>query len=222
MPQTYMQFDIAALQYVQGRLQHQRRRDDLHLERDEPGEMFINGVGQGAPVGNKILMTVWDGNGVDTYDFSNYDNGVAVDLRPAPSRPSARTSWPITSHYTNLTANAQGQHRQRPAVQQRRPLADRERDRRRRQRQHRSATSPTTRPDAAAPATTCWSAWAGDDRLEGVRPQAAQRRRGVQRRCVRRRITVTLNGGTGDVVVVHGGETDTLSGIENIVGTALQ
>ncbi len=44
--------------------------------------MFINGVGQGAPGGNRIFMTIWDGNGTDTYDFSNYTTSVTVDLTP--------------------------------------------------------------------------------------------------------------------------------------------
>ncbi|MCO5966744.1 calcium-binding protein, partial [Sinorhizobium meliloti] len=46
------------------------------------GEMFVNGMGQGAPGGNKILLTVWDGGGTDTYDFSNYTTALKVDLRP--------------------------------------------------------------------------------------------------------------------------------------------
>ena len=46
-----------------------------------PARQFINGVGQGAPGGNKIFQTIWDGNGVDTYDFSNYATNLSVDLR---------------------------------------------------------------------------------------------------------------------------------------------
>src|SRR5262249_24378899 len=46
------------------------------------GEMFVNGVGQGAPGGNTIFMTVWDGGGNDTYDFSNFTASVSADLRP--------------------------------------------------------------------------------------------------------------------------------------------
>jgi Ca2+-binding RTX toxin-like protein len=46
------------------------------------GEMAVNGVGQGAPGGNKIFLTVWDGGGNDTYDLSNYSTNLKVDLRP--------------------------------------------------------------------------------------------------------------------------------------------
>jgi serralysin len=44
--------------------------------------MFINGTGQGAPGGNRVLLTVWDGGGNDTYDLSNYTTNVTIDLRP--------------------------------------------------------------------------------------------------------------------------------------------
>jgi serralysin len=51
--------------------------------------MFINGIGQGAAGGNRILQSVWDGGGQDTYDFSNYAANLAIDLRPG--------GWSITS-----------------------------------------------------------------------------------------------------------------------------
>jgi hypothetical protein len=44
--------------------------------------MSLNGVAQGAPAGNKIFMTIWDGGGTDTYDFSNYATGLSVNLNP--------------------------------------------------------------------------------------------------------------------------------------------
>ena len=44
--------------------------------------MSINGVGQGAPGGNRIFQTIWDGGGTDTYDFSNYTTNLTVDLQP--------------------------------------------------------------------------------------------------------------------------------------------
>ena len=46
------------------------------------GQAFIDGVGQGAPAGNKIFMTLWDGGGSDTYDFSNYATNLTVNLAP--------------------------------------------------------------------------------------------------------------------------------------------
>lgn len=44
--------------------------------------MFIDGIGQERPTNSKIFLTLWDGNGVDTYDLRNYSTGVTVDLRP--------------------------------------------------------------------------------------------------------------------------------------------
>jgi hypothetical protein len=34
------------------------------------------------PAGNKIFMTLWDGGGNDTYDFSNYTSNLSVNLAP--------------------------------------------------------------------------------------------------------------------------------------------
>jgi len=46
------------------------------------GEMSINGAGVGTPVGNRIFRTIWDGDGNDTYDLSNYDTDLEIDLAP--------------------------------------------------------------------------------------------------------------------------------------------
>jgi serralysin len=51
--------------------------------------MFVNGVGQGAPGGNQILLTVWDGGGTDTYNFTNYTTALTINLQPG--------AWSITS-----------------------------------------------------------------------------------------------------------------------------
>ncbi|MEO6395880.1 MAG: Ig-like domain-containing protein, partial [Devosia sp.] len=40
------------------------------------------GVAQGASTTNTIFQTLWDGGGVDTYDFSNYTTNLTVDLNP--------------------------------------------------------------------------------------------------------------------------------------------
>jgi len=81
-PQTYMQYDVAALQYLYGANFNTNSGDSVYTFSQTTGEMFINGVGQGAPSGNKIFLTIWDGGGNDTIDASNYANGVTIDLRP--------------------------------------------------------------------------------------------------------------------------------------------
>ncbi|ESQ73470.1 M10 family metallopeptidase C-terminal domain-containing protein, partial [Asticcacaulis sp. AC402] len=87
-PQTYMQADIAALQFIYGANFTSNATDSVYTFNATTGEMFINGVGQGLPEFDavaglgKIFRTIWDGNGVDTYDFSNYSNNQTIDLAP--------------------------------------------------------------------------------------------------------------------------------------------
>ncbi len=95
-PQTLMMYDIAALQQIYGGANYTTNASNtVYTWSQSTGEMFINGTPQGKPgdgdgnpepSDNRIFMTVWDGGGTDTYDFSNYDNDVpgelVVDLRP--------------------------------------------------------------------------------------------------------------------------------------------
>src|SRR2546422_2508647 len=50
------------------------------------GALSVNGATTlDAPDTDTIFMTIWDGGGIDTYDFSNYSghtSGIYVDLRP--------------------------------------------------------------------------------------------------------------------------------------------
>jgi serralysin len=73
--------------------------------------MFINTIGQGAPGGNKILLTVWDGGGTDTYDFSKYSTNLKVDLRPgkwttASATQLAKLHWDGSKVAAGNIANA--------------------------------------------------------------------------------------------------------------------
>ncbi|PVE21381.1 protease [Microvirga sp. KLBC 81] len=80
--QSLMMYDIAALQHMYGANYTTNSGNTTYKWNSATGEMMVNGVGQGAPGGNKILLTVWDGGGTDTYDFSNYTSNLKVDLRP--------------------------------------------------------------------------------------------------------------------------------------------
>lgn len=89
-PQSFMMVDIAALQYMYGA--NFDGTDSTYTWSPTTGEMFINGVGQGAPnngaggIYNRIFLTIWDNGGTnDTYDASNYTNNVSIDLRPGYS-----------------------------------------------------------------------------------------------------------------------------------------
>jgi serralysin len=86
-PQGWMMLDIAALQAMYGADFGYRAGDTRYAWDPATGETFIDGIGQGVPgtgaVGaNRIFLTLWDGGGADTFDLSNYANGVAVDLAP--------------------------------------------------------------------------------------------------------------------------------------------
>ena len=80
--QSLMMYDIAALQVMYGANFTENASATVYTFSTTTGEMFVNGVGEGTPGGNKIFRTVWDGNGVDTYDLSNYSTNLNIDLTP--------------------------------------------------------------------------------------------------------------------------------------------
>ena len=84
-----MMYDIAALQYMYGANYSTNSTDTVYKWNPATGQETINGVAQAAPGGNTIFMTIWDGGGNDTYDFSNYTTNVSVNLQPG--------SWTTTS-----------------------------------------------------------------------------------------------------------------------------
>jgi serralysin len=86
--QGWMMLDIAALQAMYGADYTHRAGNTVYRWNPSTGETFVDGMGQGAPgdgIGgnaNRVFLTIWDGGGVDTFDLSNYANGVLVDLAP--------------------------------------------------------------------------------------------------------------------------------------------
>lgn len=81
-PTTLMQNDIYALQWMYGANYGHNAGNTTYRWSGTTGAMSVNGVSEGAPQHHKILMTVWDGGGNDTYDFSNFATSVKVDLNP--------------------------------------------------------------------------------------------------------------------------------------------
>lgn len=83
-PTTYMQDDIAALQYLYGANYGAtaNNTNTTYTWSTTSGAESINGAVQAAPFQNYVLMTVWDGGGIDTYDFANYTTNLSVDLNP--------------------------------------------------------------------------------------------------------------------------------------------
>ncbi|MXQ11857.1 protease [Microvirga makkahensis] len=81
-PTTYMQNDIAALQHMYGANFNTNAGNTVYRWSPTTGQFSVNGESWGTPLNNKIFMTVWDGNGVDTYNLSSYTTGLVLDLRP--------------------------------------------------------------------------------------------------------------------------------------------
>ena len=80
--QTFMTYDIAALQAIYGVDWGTNNGDNTYTFSATTGEMFIDGEGQGRPGSNRIFNTIWDGNGTDTFDLSNYATSITADLSP--------------------------------------------------------------------------------------------------------------------------------------------
>ncbi len=81
-PQSFMMLDIAALQVMYGADFAMNGGDTTYSWNPLTGAMSINGAAQGTPGGNRVFLTIWDGDGRDTYDFSAYGGGVKLDLTP--------------------------------------------------------------------------------------------------------------------------------------------
>ncbi len=80
--QSLMMFDIAAIQHMYGADFGYSSDNTTYTFSTSTGQMFVNGVGQGVPSINRIFRTIWDGNGIDTYNFSNYTTNLSIDLTP--------------------------------------------------------------------------------------------------------------------------------------------
>ncbi|HEX2554455.1 MAG TPA: M10 family metallopeptidase [Microvirga sp.] len=87
--QSLMMLDIAAVQHLYGANFATQSGNTVYSWSPSTGQGFIDGVAQGAPGGNRIFQTIWDGGGVDTYDFSNYGTALTVNLEPG--------AWTTTS-----------------------------------------------------------------------------------------------------------------------------
>jgi serralysin len=86
-PQTLMMDDIAAQQYMYGADFKSHGGNTTYHWDPATGQLAISengGAWQFAPMpgADRVFMTVWDGNGADTYDFSSYTTNLAIDLQP--------------------------------------------------------------------------------------------------------------------------------------------
>jgi len=193
-PQTYMQYDLAALQYMYGANYSTNSGDSVYTFSQTTGEMFINNIGQGAPSGNKIFLTIWDGGGNDTIDVSNYTTGVTVDLRPGEFSTFDQAQLANNLAYQNLVNLAPGN----------------------------IAMSLLYNNDVRSLIENAKGGAGNDVFIGNVANNVLDGGAGSDT-VIFTNITgvnVTLNDTGADVIVSHDGETDTLRSIENVQGTA--
>ena len=81
-PQTPMIYDIAALQRLYGADFSYNSGNNTYSWNANTGAFSIDGVVQWTPGNNRVFMTIWDGNGEDTFNLSNYSGATSIDLRP--------------------------------------------------------------------------------------------------------------------------------------------
>ncbi|MEP9376244.1 DUF4114 domain-containing protein [Aquabacter sp. CN5-332] len=84
-PQSYMMYDIAALQAYYGANFDKVGTEAIYTWDPVTGQQYINGVpaaDTGVSSTGKIFSTVWTGGAASTYDLSNFSENQEVDLRP--------------------------------------------------------------------------------------------------------------------------------------------
>ena len=95
-PQTFMMYDIQALQHLYGANFATRSGDTVYKWSPGTGAVTINGKAGAGSASNKLFMTLWDGGGKDTYDFSAYQSAVTIDLSPGGWSDTGGLQNPLT------------------------------------------------------------------------------------------------------------------------------
>src|SRR5215210_7582851 len=81
-PQSFMMYDIAALQHMYGANFDRVGQTDTYTWSATTGAEFIDGVSQGTPVDNHIFKAIWTGGATSTYDLSNFWQDQFDDMNP--------------------------------------------------------------------------------------------------------------------------------------------
>lgn len=84
-PQSYMMYDIAALQAYYGANFSKVGTEAVYTWDEVTGQQYINGIAAaftGASETGKIFSTVWTQGAEATYDLSNFNEDQLADLRP--------------------------------------------------------------------------------------------------------------------------------------------
>jgi serralysin len=110
LPSTPMQDDILTLQYLYGPNYANQSGNTVYTFNPSTGAMSIDGASQGSTLDHEIFLTIWDGGGNDTYDFSNYWTNAIIDLNPGA------WSTPSQAQRADLDFEHPGQHLARGCI----------------------------------------------------------------------------------------------------------
>ena len=81
-PQTFMMYDIAALQYMYGANFNKAGQNVTYTWSPTNGAGFVNGVSMGTPYNGAIFSTIWTAGAIATYDLSNFSQNQVDDMNP--------------------------------------------------------------------------------------------------------------------------------------------
>ncbi|WP_284163014.1 M10 family metallopeptidase [Frigidibacter sp. SD6-1] len=101
--QTYMMFDIAALQEMYGADYTTNSGNTTYKWTPGSGTTYVNGVAAITPGANRIFATIWDGGGIDTYDLSSYSNNLQISLQAGASSlfSASQSAYLGVNHYAS-------------------------------------------------------------------------------------------------------------------------
>src|SRR5262249_39743668 len=80
--QTYMMYDIAALQYMYGANFNQAGQNVTYTWSPSNGTEFVNGFSMGTPYNGAIFETIWTAGAISTYNLSNFAQNQIDDMNP--------------------------------------------------------------------------------------------------------------------------------------------
>lgn len=80
--QTFMMYDVAALQYLYGANFSDVGQTHTYTWSATTGAELIDGLSQGMPVDNHIFETIWTAGATSTYDLSNFGQDQVDDMNP--------------------------------------------------------------------------------------------------------------------------------------------
>jgi serralysin len=81
-PQSYMMYDIAALQYMYGANFNQAGKNVVYNWSLASGAESVNGLSMGTPYNHTIFETIWTAGAISTYDLSNFSQNQVDDMNP--------------------------------------------------------------------------------------------------------------------------------------------